>query len=114
MITENEKMSLLNMGRGMVIKDFDEAVDEVITDIFDHNSSDKVRIITVQMKVAPTNESRNLVRIEVTHDVKNPKSKPFITAAILETDEKGKIIAKELQPQQTPLPLQTKVIDFDK
>ncbi|MBW2178798.1 MAG: hypothetical protein JRG81_00255 [Deltaproteobacteria bacterium] len=114
MITESEIMSLLNIGRGMVVQKFDDAVSEVITDIYDHNSSDKVRTITVQMKIAPTNDSRNIVGIEVGTDIKNPKSKPFVTAAMLETDEKGKVVARELQPQQTPLPLKPKVIDFDK
>lgn len=114
MITENEIMSLLNIGRGLVIKDFDDEVSKVLKDISDHNTSDKTRTITVQMKIAPTNEARNIVGIEVQTDTKTPKSKPFVTAAILETDEKGNVVARELQPQQTPLPLKPRVVDFDK
>ena len=109
MLSENEKLSLANIGKGAVIEKFDTAFQKIITNIMDHNSSDKPRTITVQAKVGPINESRNLVGIEVTHDVKNPKSKPFVTSATLGLDEKGRAYAQETPKQQLPLP---KVVDF--
>jgi len=111
MITENERLSLKNIGQGAVINEFDSAFQKVITSIMDHNSSDKPRTITIQAKVGPTNDSRNLIGIEVTNDVKNPKSKPFITSATLGVDSRGRAYAQEIPKQQLPLPI--KVVDFE-
>jgi len=110
MFTENENLSLENIGKGAIIEEFDAAFTEVVRGILDHNTSDKARVMTIKAKIIPNSE-RTLIAMEVTHDVKNPANKPFTTGALIGIDEKGKPYAQEIEKQQLPLPIGAEVIN---
>jgi len=113
MLTTEEKISLKNLGQGAVIDKFDAAFENVLRDIIDLNTSEKVRTITIKAKIAP-DEARSLIGIEVTSDIKKPGEKPFVTGALIGVDRKGKPYAQEIARQQQPLPFGSKVIDINK
>ena len=75
MLTTEEKISLKNLGKGAVIDKFDTAFENVLRDIIDLNTSEKVRTITIKAKIVP-DEARSLIAIEVTNDIKKPGEKP--------------------------------------
>lgn len=113
MVTEEEKLSLTNIGRGAVIDKFDQAFDEVLKDISDPDKSEKARIITIKAKIVP-DEARIMIGIEVGCEILKPAKKPFITAALIGLDEHGKMYAQEIarHNQQQSLPLGSKVVDI--
>ena len=113
MFNENqEKMSLTNIGEGLVIKKFDEALERVLRDIQDPNTSEKFRKISISVAVGPVNEGRTLIGFDVGSPVvKYPPGASFITQATLTLDEKGKPAAKEIPQRQEQLPFKKKVVD---
>ncbi len=114
LLPDEEVMSLANIGKGEVIRKFDEALEEVLRDISDPNTSMAVRTIQITTKIAPTNEAKTIIGIMVSPDVKLPKEKPFATSAIIEKTKNGALIAKEVPRQQSQLPFRGKVVDIAK
>lgn len=109
---EQEKMSLENIGKGAIISKFDEALEKVLMDIQNPNTSDKFRTITIQAKIGPVNEGRTLIGVDIgSPNIKFPAGKSFATQATLSLDEKGKPVAKEIPQRQNQLPFKQTVIE---
>lgn len=112
MITEEEKLSLENLGRGEIIRQFDKAFSEVLDDINDTDTEEKKpRTITLKVKVVP-DENRSLIGIEIPPPaVGKAPQKPFATAAII-SSEGDKLVAHEIvrsrKAKAAPLPFTVK------
>lgn len=113
MLTEEEKVSLANIGKGAVIDKFDQAFVDILKDISDTDKTEKARTITIKAKIIP-NEARSLIGIEVGCEVLIPAKKPFVTAALIGTDEHGKMYAQEIaRHHQQSLPMGAKIVDIN-
>ena len=109
---KQDKLSLMNIGEGLVIQKFDEALEMVFKDILNPNTSEKFRTITITAKIGPINDSRNLIGVDVASpNIKFPTGKSFTTSATLTLDSTGKPVAKEIPKQQMPIPFGTKVVE---
>ncbi|OEU68486.1 MAG: hypothetical protein BBJ57_07350 [Desulfobacterales bacterium PC51MH44] len=112
MFNESPKeMSLTNISEGQAVEKFDDALERVLRDIRDPNTSEKFRTITMTVKVAPVNEGRTLVSFNVGSPVvKYPQGSSLITQATLTLNDKGKPVAREIPQRQEQLPFK-KVIE---
>jgi len=100
--TNEEKLTLLNLGGGAAAEKFEREMERVLLNIMDPNTPpDKEREIVLKVKMKP-NEARNQIAINITCDSKVAGNWAFKTAALIGRD-RGRAVAQELVHMQQPL-----------
>ena len=103
-MSENEKMSLVNIKDGAAIELFDNALEKVIENIHDINTTVDAREITLKITVKPLDENRNVIVYGVKCSSKLSGQEALKGVADI-TIEKGRLIAVCRKERQERLPL---------
>jgi hypothetical protein len=100
--TNEEKLTLLNLGGGAAAEKFDRELERVLLNIMDANTPpDKEREVVLKVKIKP-NDGRNQIAINITCDSKIAGNWAFKTAALIGRD-RGRAVAQELVHMQQQL-----------
>jgi hypothetical protein len=100
-MTEDDMVSLANLGRGAAIERFDDEFKRVLANILDPNTTPGAREINLRVKIKP-NEARDFCTVNVFCTSKVSAAKPFETQFFVGRDSRG-IKATEHNPQQMKL-----------
>ena len=103
MEAERERLTLATINGGALVEQFDRALDRVVDNVSDINTTTKPRKIKLTVKVVPS-EDRSF--LEVDGDVKTEVAgqDPVKTTAVLSYDTRGRAVAYNRRKQQTEIP----------
>ena len=108
----DDYMDLISFKGGAAIEMFNRALSKVLTNVRDINTTAEAREIILKMTVVP-NDNRDLVSASVAVSTKLRGQAAEKVTALLSTDPRGVVVARE-HGRQRPLPLGEKnVIDMD-
>jgi len=98
-----EKLSLVNIEGGAAVEMFDLALQKVLENINDINTSDAAREITLKVKVKPMDENRSIIVYSIVCPTKTCGQDPVKGVADLRI-ESGRLAAFGRTPKQDGLP----------
>ena len=98
-----EKLSLTNLEGGAAVEMFDIALQKVLENIHDINTSAGAREITLKVKVKPMDENRSIIVYAITCPAKTCGQEPVKGVADLKI-EGGRLIATGRSQKQDNLP----------
>lgn len=104
MFTNDEPISLKNLGGGAAIERFDDELSRVLDNVMDPNTdAEKVREVTLKVKIKPTKDrDMGAVSIEVNGKIASPSGYP--TQIFIGRDSlTGMVEAYESNPKQGKL-----------
>lgn len=102
-MSKKEMVTLDNLGGGAAAEMFQDSLKKVIANIVDPNTKpDAVRSITLQMKIKPNKNQRDMCVVELSVNEKLATVLPFETAIFVGMQQ-GEAAATEYAPQQTTL-----------
>lgn len=97
-ITNENPMSLSNLGKGEVIRRFDLAMADALSNIKDKSTPQKkARKIIVEASIIPSHD-REGGTFSVVVNKKFPTSEPYVSEMIIAQDSDGTIVAHESLP----------------
>jgi len=99
----DEKLSLVNLEGGAAVEMFDTALQKVLENIHDINTTADAREITLKVKVKPMDENRSIVVYAITCPTKTCGQEPVKGVADLKI-EGGRLIATGRSQKQDNLP----------
>jgi hypothetical protein len=97
-VAEEDRTSLLNLGRGSAIERFDDELARVVDNILDVNTTDAARTITLTVTFKPAKD-RGRCDVGVKIASKLAPAEPFETVIFVGRDGRGPI-AVEHNPDQ--------------
>jgi hypothetical protein len=100
---DREKLSLLSIRQGALIEQFDRALELVVVNLSDINTTTKIREINLTVKVK-TNTDRTFLEIEGGVKTKLAGQEPIGTTADLTFDNHGRPVALCRRPRQQEIP----------
>lgn len=103
MTDEIEKLSLVNLKEGAAVEMFDNALDKVMDNINDPNTTSKAREIKLVVKFIPS-EDRSYVAYSISCDPKLMSQEPEQSIALVKTDNRGHAYAVGHKSKQAELP----------
>lgn len=102
-MSKKEMVTLDNLGGGAAAEMFQESLKKVIANIVDPNTKpDATRSITLQMKIKPNKNQRDMCVVELSVNEKLATVLPFETAIFVGMKQ-GEAAATEYAPQQQTL-----------
>lgn len=102
-MSKKEMVTLDNLGGGAAAEMFQESLKKVIANIVDPNTKpDATRSITLQMKIKPNKNQRDMCVVELLVSEKLATVLPFETAIFVGMKQ-GEAAATEYAPQQQTL-----------
>ena len=103
-ITHGESLTLENIGLGAGVEKFTVALNQVLLNCLDPNTSEKaVREITLKVKIRPLNEMRTEAAVTIDCVPKLAPHKTFPTRIFLGKDIRGNVEAHEVNANQYQL-----------
>lgn len=100
---EREKLTLLTINGGALVEQFDRALERVIDNVSDINTTTKARKIKLTVKVVPS-EDRSFVGIEAEVKTEVAGQDPVSTTAVLSYDNRGRAVAFNRRKRQQDIP----------
>lgn len=100
---ESEKLSLVNLKGGACVEMFDRALDKVIENINDINTTLKNREINMKVKFTPS-EDRSFIAYTIQVDPKLQGQEPEKAMAVVKIDQRGRAYAVVHKRQQQEIP----------
>ncbi len=98
-----EKLSLVNIRGGAAVEMFDIALQKVLENIHDINTTEEAREITLKVKIKPVPENRSVVVYSIACPTKICGQSAVKGTAELNTDT-GHLVAIDRVPKQEGLP----------
>ena len=99
MANQDEFKSILDMGFGAIKERADYALAEIVKNIVDPNTdARKARVLTIQMKITPDSERKNL-KVDTTVKTKLEPTNPISTPLYIADDLENGLCAVEMTPQ---------------
>jgi hypothetical protein len=100
---ERERLTLATINDGALLEQFDRALDRVVDNVSDINTTTKARKIKLVVKVVP---SEDRAFLEVDGEVKTEVAgqDPVKTTAVLSYDNRGRAVAFNRKKRQTEIP----------
>ena len=100
---EPEKLSLINLKDGAAVEKFDRAIDQVMDNISDINTTLKDREIKLIVKFKPAKD-RSYVAYSIFCDPKLQSQEPETAMALIKLDGKGRSFAVGHKTKQQEIP----------
>jgi len=100
---QEEKLSLVNIEDGAAIEMFDIALQKVLENINDINTTTDAREINLKIKLKPMDENRSIIVYAITCPIKTCGQEPVKGTADLKIKE-GRLIAFGRSKTQNELP----------
>jgi len=100
----DEKMSLVNIKGGAAVEMFDIALQKIIENIHDINTSTGAREINLKVKLQPLPDNRSIIMYSIACPTKTCGQDPIKGTADLQVEE-GKLVAFDNTPKQIGLPM---------
>ena len=97
-----EKLSLVNIRGGAAVEMFDIALQKVLENIHDINTTEDAREITLKVKIKPLPENRSIIMYSIACPTKTCGQEPVKGTADLNTDT-GHLVAVDRIPKQEGL-----------
>lgn len=110
---DREQLSLNTIKGGALIEQFDRALDQVVDNLSDVNTTTKVREIVLTVKVK-TNNDRTFLEIEGGVKTKLAGQEPIGTTADLTFDDRGRPVALCRRQRQQEIPFNVTRLNKDK
>lgn len=106
MEAEPEKLSLTTIKDGALVEQFDLALDRIVDNLADINTTIKPREITLVVKITP---SRDRTFLEIAAGVKTKMAgqEAITTTADLKFDSNGRATARNRKSRQMEIPFNT-------
>ena len=102
MRTREESLSLMNIADGAVVEKFDRALEKILENLMDPNTTDKKREIIIKVELK-RNDARTMLDMAVSCVTKPAPAWPTVTQAFMGRDSRGGVRANEILPAQKPL-----------
>lgn len=108
----DEKMSLINIKDGAAVEMFDIALQKVIENIHDINTTTAAREINLKVIIKPMDENRSVIVYSISCPTKTCGQEVVKGTADLEVKE-GRLVAIDKTPKQMGLPLADNVASIN-
>jgi hypothetical protein len=100
---ERERLTLATINGGALVEQFDRALDRVVDNVSDINTTTKPRKIKLTVKVVPS-EDRGFLEVDGEVKTEVAGQDPVKTTAVLSYDNRGRARAYNRPKRQTDIP----------
>lgn len=100
---ERERLTLATIKDGALLEQFDRALDRVVDNVSDINTTTKARKIKLTVKVVPS-EDRSVVGIDAEVKTEVAGQDPVTSTAVLSYDARGRAVAYNRKKRQQEIP----------